>query len=128
MASRSASKIGPHRTSGVQPHSPAALPGHLVSLGGTDGTAYRPLQQQRALARHHAELIPPRLTGDSVVLRLGGRRHGLPAGVELAPGPDAIYCFYRGAIFVFVATAQGIRQLDVDRELADRIRLTHFQK
>lgn len=120
--------IEPFHTSGVQPAvsgavGPAGAPTRRVPIENhtTPG-------QRRTLARHFGSLIEPRLTGDVVVVRIDGHRHGLPGGVELAPGDGVVYAMFKGAVFVFVASAEGIRQLDIDRGLADRIRSTHFTK
>jgi hypothetical protein len=103
---------------------PEELGGESIDLGQLARVADR----HDPLGRRRAELTAPPITGDAITVVIDGHRHGLPEGAELAPGSHAVYVRHRGSIFCLVGTSSGIKQLVLDRELADRIHSAHFEK
>jgi hypothetical protein len=103
---------------------PAALGGELIDLGQLARVADR----QDPLARRRAALIEPTIHGNAITVVIDGHRHGLPEGAALAPGSHAAYVRHRGVVYVLVPTPSGIQQLVLDREMAERVYQTHFQK
>ncbi len=121
-------EIRPHRTSGVQPHVSAAVPPVDAPTRRAPIENTMTLAQRRTVAQHWAELIEPTVRGTAVTVRLEGAEHGLPGGVQLAPGDGVLYLQYRGSIYALVESGGRIMQLNPDPELASRIRLVHFTK